>query len=91
MSNANVLLNKATDNTKITAQTLQTVSISALKYANEKFKNTPALLPINNFNIKLTEYNDISSFSKSFSINSSFLLGFLLIRTTKPIFLVNPI
>jgi len=51
MSNANVLLNKANDNTKITAQTLHTMSMSALKYANEKFKDTPALLPLDNFNI----------------------------------------
>ena len=58
MSNANVLLNKANDNTKITAQTLQTVSISALKYANEKFKNTPALLPIDNFNINNLDFNN---------------------------------
>jgi hypothetical protein len=55
MANANVLLNKANDNTKITAQAMQTVSVSALKYANDKFKDTPALLPLNNFNI-----NDLS-------------------------------
>jgi len=58
MSNANVLLNKANDNTKITAQTLQTVSSSALKYANEKFKDTPALLPIDNFNINNLDFNN---------------------------------
>ena len=53
MANANVLLNKANDNTKITAQAVQTMSMSALKYANEKFQNTPALLPLENFNIKI--------------------------------------
>ena len=58
MSNANVLLNKANDNTKITAQTLQTVSMSALKYANEKFKDTPALLPIENFNINNLDFDN---------------------------------
>jgi signal transduction histidine kinase len=30
---------------------MQTVSVSALKYANDKFKDTPALLPLENFNI----------------------------------------
>ena len=58
MANANVLLNKATDNTKITAQAMQSVSVSALKYANEKFKDTPALLPINNFNINNLSFDD---------------------------------
>jgi hypothetical protein len=51
MNNANVLLNKANDNTKITAQAMQSVTISAIKYANEKFKTAPILLPINNFDI----------------------------------------
>jgi hypothetical protein len=51
MNNANTLLNKAHDNTKITAQAMQNVSMSALKYANERFKNAPALLPLENFNI----------------------------------------
>ncbi len=51
MANANILLNKANDNTKITAQAMQSVSVSALKYANDKFKDTPALLPLENFNI----------------------------------------
>jgi len=58
MNNANVLLNKANDNTKITAQTLQTVSMSALKYANEKFKDTPALLPLVNFNINNLDFDN---------------------------------
>ena len=58
MANANVLLNKANDNTKITAQTLQTVSTSALKYANEKFKDTPAMLPIDNFNINNLNFDN---------------------------------
>ncbi len=51
MANANHIINKAQDNTKITAQAMQTVSVSALKYANDKFKNAPELLPIENFNI----------------------------------------
>ena len=58
MSNANVLLNKANDNTKITAQAMQCVSISALKYANEKFKETPALLPLDNFNINNLNFDN---------------------------------
>ena len=58
MANANVLLNKANDNTKITAQTLQTVSVSALKYANEKFKNAPALLPLENFTINNLDFDN---------------------------------
>ena len=58
MANANVLLNKANDNTKITAQTLQTVSSSALKYANDKFKDTPALLPLDNFNINNLDFDN---------------------------------
>ncbi len=51
MNNANVLLNKTTDNNKLTTQALQNVSISALKYANDKFKDTPVLIPLDNFNI----------------------------------------
>ncbi len=51
MNNANILLNKTTDNTKITAQAIQNVSMSALKYANDKFKDTPVLLPLDNFNL----------------------------------------
>jgi hypothetical protein len=59
MANANVLLNKATDNTKITAQAMQTVSVSALKYANEKFKDAPALLSLDNFNINDLDFNNV--------------------------------
>ena len=58
MNNANVLLNKANDNTKITAQAMQTISISAIKYANDKFKDTPALLPIENFNINNLSFDN---------------------------------
>jgi hypothetical protein len=58
MNNANTLLNKAQDNTKITAQAMQNVSMSALKYANEKFKNAPALLPLENFNINDLDFNN---------------------------------
>jgi hypothetical protein len=56
MSNANNLLNKAQDNTKITAEAMKSVSMSALKYANEKFKDTPALAPIENFNINNLDF-----------------------------------
>ncbi len=51
MNNANILLNKTTDNNKITTQAIQNVSMSALKYANDKFKDTPVLIPLDNFNI----------------------------------------
>ncbi len=58
MVNANHIINKANDNTKITAQAMQTVSVSALKYANDKFKDTPALLPIQNFNINNLSFDN---------------------------------
>ena len=58
MNNANILLNKAHDNTKITTQAMHNVSMSAIKYANEKFKNTPALLPLKNFNINNLDFNN---------------------------------
>ena len=57
MNNANTLLNKAHDNTKITAQAIQSVSMSALKYANEKFKEAPALLPLEDFTINNLSLN----------------------------------
>jgi hypothetical protein len=56
MNNANILLNKAQDNTKITAQAMQSVSMSAIKYANERFKSTGALLPLENFNINNLDF-----------------------------------
>ena len=58
MASANTLLNKANDNTKITAQAMQTVSVSALKYANDKFKNAPALLPLENFSINNLSFDN---------------------------------
>jgi hypothetical protein len=58
MANANHIINKAQDNTKITAQAMQTVSVSALKYANDKFKDTPALIPIENFNINNLSFDN---------------------------------
>ena len=58
VNNANEIISKSQDNTKITAQAIQTVSMSALKYANEKFKNAPALIPIQNFNINNLDFNN---------------------------------
>ncbi len=58
MANANHIINKAQDNTKITAQAMQTVSISALKYANDKFDNAPLLLPLQNFNINNLSFDN---------------------------------
>ncbi len=51
MHNANKIINKEQDNTKITAEAMKTVSMSALKYANEKFKDAPALIPLENFSL----------------------------------------
>jgi hypothetical protein len=59
MVNANTIINKAQDNTKITAQVIQNVSMSALKYANEKFKDAPVLLPLENFNINDLDFNNV--------------------------------
>ncbi len=58
MANANNLLNKTVDNNKVTAEAMKSVSMSALKYANEKFKNTPALLPLDNFNLNDLDFDD---------------------------------
>ena len=60
MCNANNIINQANNNTKVTAEAMKSVSMSALKYANEKFKNTPALLPLENFNINDLDFNNIS-------------------------------
>jgi hypothetical protein len=59
MNNANTLLNKAQDNNKIATQVIQNVSMSALKYANEKFKDAPVLLPLENFNINDLDFNNV--------------------------------
>ena len=58
MHSANKIINKEQDNNKVTTDALKSVSISALKYANEKFKNTPALLPLNNFNLNDLDFDD---------------------------------
>ena len=58
MANANTIINKAQDNTQITAQAMQNLSVSALKYANDKFKDAPALLPLENFKIKNLDYEN---------------------------------
>ncbi len=58
MANANHIINKAQDNTKITAQAMQTVSVSALKYANDKFNNAPLLLPLENFSINNLSFDN---------------------------------
>ena len=58
MNSANKIINKEQDNNKVTTDALKTVSISAIKYANEKFKNAPALIPIENFNINNLDFNN---------------------------------
>ncbi len=59
MNSANKIINKEQDNNKITTDALKSVSMSALKYANEKFKNAPALLPLQNFNINNLDFNNV--------------------------------
>jgi hypothetical protein len=59
MVNANTIINKAQDNTKITAEAIKSVSMSALKYANENFKEAPILLPLENFNINDLDFNNV--------------------------------
>jgi hypothetical protein len=54
VANANSVINKTANIANTNAQTAQVsanVSISALKYANERFKDAPILAPIENFNI----------------------------------------
>ncbi len=58
MNSANKIINKEQDNNKVTTDALKSVSMSALKYANEKFKNTPALLPLDNFNLNDLDFDD---------------------------------
>ena len=58
MNSANKIITKEQDNNKVTTDALKNVSISALKYANEKFKNTPALLPLDNFNLNDLDFDD---------------------------------
>lgn len=57
MNNAISIINKAQDNTKITAEAMKSVSISAIKYANEKFSCAPPLLPLENFNINNLDFD----------------------------------
>ena len=52
--NANNVINK----TATIATANANISMSALKYANEKFKNAPALLPLQNFNINNLDFNN---------------------------------
>jgi len=51
INNANTLLNKSQDNNKITTEAMKSVSISALKFANEKYSEAPVLKAIEDFNI----------------------------------------
>ena len=57
MSNANNIINQANNNTKVTAEAMKSVSMSAIKYANEKFQNTPALIPLENFNLNNLDFD----------------------------------
>ena len=58
MHSANKIITKEQDNNKVTTDALKSVSMSALKYANEKFQNTPALLPLDNFNLNDLDFDD---------------------------------
>jgi hypothetical protein len=59
MNNANQIINKTQDNAKLSTEAIQNVSISAIKYANEKFKNAPPLLTLENFNINNLDFDNI--------------------------------
>ena len=50
ISNSNAIINKAQDNAKASTDAMQTVSMSALKFVNEKYKNAPALMAPENVN-----------------------------------------
>ena len=54
LENANSVINKTTH----LANTNANVSMSAIKYANEKFKDTPALLPLENFKINNLDFDN---------------------------------
>jgi hypothetical protein len=51
MENSNTIINKVNDNSKVTTEAMQNVSISALKYAKEKFSDAPALITFDNIKI----------------------------------------
>ena len=59
MNNANQIINKTQDNAKLSTEAIQNVSISAIKYANEKYNNAPPLLTLENFNINNLDFNNI--------------------------------
>ncbi len=59
MNNANTIINKAHDNAKLSTEAIQNVSISAIKYANEKYQNAPPLLTLDNFNINNLDFDNI--------------------------------
>jgi hypothetical protein len=59
MNNANQIINKTQDNAKLSTEAIQNVSISAIKYANEKFQNAPPLLTLDNFNINNLDFDNI--------------------------------
>jgi len=59
MNNANQIINKTQDNAKLSTEAIQNVSMSAIKYANEKFQNAPPLLTLDNFNINNLDFDNI--------------------------------
>ena len=59
MNNANQIINKTQDNAKLTTEVMQNVSMSAIKYANDKFQSAPPLLLLNNFNINNLDFDNI--------------------------------
>ena len=54
LENANSVITKTTN----LANTNANISMSAIKYANDKFKNTPALLPLENFKINNLDFDN---------------------------------
>ena len=59
MNNANQIINKTQDNAKLTTEAMQNVSMSAIKYANDKFQSAPPLLALNNFNLNNLDFDNI--------------------------------
>jgi len=73
MANTNTIITKSQDTTKITAQAMQNVSMSALKFANQKYKDAPVLKELENFNINnlcLDDPKDRNSLIELFIYNA---------------------
>ena len=88
MNNANTIINKAHDNTKITAQAIQSVSMSALKYANEKYKKAAKIF------IKAAKLELKTNYIREWQLASAYLyagLAYGYIKENKKLSLFKPI